>query len=174
MSFNQTGVASATFNAGAVDPKISAFEDVNGEFISIVMFTPSASTATLNATATSSGEIRSDFGQGGTTLGTDDPRMLSANVGRVEVVLPDGFTATSASALRSYGWQNADGKDWDDVPSGTPRYWINEPVFLYETNGKSAVEVTLPGGNIISIMVKGTWPGRPVASPPRVRPYTVN
>jgi len=168
--FNKT----VSFNAGSIDPKINAFEDVNGEFISIVMFTPNASTNTLNiASATVSGEISSGFGNGGKN-GTNDPTRLSANVGRVEVVLPAGFTATSASALRSYGWQNATGEAWDDVPNGTPRYWINEPVFLYTTNGKSAVEVTLPGGNIISIMVKGTWSGRVKASPERVRPYTVN
>jgi len=172
MTFNRTGVSPAAFNAGATDPKISAFEDVNGQFISIVMFTPSASTNTSGPSASTSGAIDNDFGRGGITLGTDDPRMLSANVGRVEVVLPGTFTATSASALRSYGWENADGKDWDDVPNGTPRYWINEPVFLYKTaDNKWAVEVTLPGGNIISIMVKGTWPGREVASPERVRPY---
>jgi hypothetical protein len=175
IDFNVTGSSSSpTFNAGAIDPKISAFEDVNGKFISIVMFTPNASTNTSSiATAASSGAITNAYGQGGRN-GTDDPTRLSANVGRVEVVLPSGFTATSASALRSYGWQNASGEAWDDVPTGTPRYWINEPVFLYQSNGKWAVEVTLPGGNIISIMVKGTWPGRTVARQERVRPYTVN
>jgi hypothetical protein len=174
MEFNRTGVATTSFNAGAVDPKISAFEDVNGKFISIVMFTPNASTAT-GASASSSGVIGNSFGQGG-LYGTNDPTRLSANVGRVEVVLPDSFTASSASALRSYGWENATGEEWDDVPTGTPRYWINEPVFLYKTtDGKWAVEVTLPGGNIISIMVKGSWSGsREFASPERVRPYTVN
>jgi hypothetical protein len=172
MKFNQT---TSSFNAGAVDPKINVFEDVNGKFISIVMFTPNASTATTNTNnATSSTSIPNGFGNGGTN-GTNDPTRASANVGRVEVVLPDGFTPTSASALRSYGWENADGKEWDDVPTGAPRYWINEPVFLYTTTeGKPAVEVNLPGGNIISIMVKGTWPGREVATPERVRPYTVN
>jgi len=173
--FNQTGFDIPGFNAGSIDPKISAFEDVNGKFISIVMFTPNASTNTANIeTATVSGQIGNAFGTGGLN-GTNDPTRLSANVGRVEVVLPTDFTATSASALRSYGWQNADGKDWDDMPNGTPRYWINEPVFLSKTaNGNAVVEVTLPGGNIISIMVKGTWPGRDVATPERVRPYTVN
>jgi len=173
MTFNST---KSSFDAGSIDPKIGAFEDVNGKFISIVMFTPNASTATNNiATATKSGEIGNAYGKGGEN-GTNDPTRLSANVGRVEVVLPPGFTATSASALRSYGWENAEGESWDDVPYGTPRYWINEPVLLYKTSdGKAAVEVTLPGGNIISIMVKGTWPGRPdIASPPRVRPYIVN
>jgi hypothetical protein len=170
--FNQT---TTSFNAGATDPKISAFEDVNGKFISIVMFTPNASTNTANiAAATSSGAISASFGAGGTN-GTDDPTRLSANVGRVEIVLPDNFTATGASALRSYGWVDATGEAWDDVPTGTPRYWINEPVFLYKTTaGKWAVEVNLPGGNIISIMVKGTWAGRPdLAVPERVRPFTV-
>jgi len=172
MKFNRTGIPPSGFNAGATDPKISAFEDVNGKFISIVMFTPNASTATAN-NASTSGSISNSFGSGGKN-GTDDPTRLSANVGRVEVVLPAGFTATGASALRSYGWEDADGKDWDDVPNGTPRYWISEPVFLYKTtDNKWAVEVTLPGGNIISIMVKGTWSGRDVATPERVRPYTV-
>jgi hypothetical protein len=60
------------------------------------------------------------------------------------------------------------------VPTGAPRYWISEPVFLTTQGGKSAVEVTLPGGNVISIMVKGRWPGRETASPKRIRPYTVN
>ncbi|WP_461255453.1 glycoside hydrolase [Treponema sp. R80B11-R83G3] len=163
------------FNAGATDPKISAFEDTDGKFISIVMFTPNASTNTSNInSANSSGSIDASFGSGGTN-GTNDPTRLSVNVGRIEVVLPDGFTAESASALRSYGWENANGQTWDDVPNGTPRYWINEPVFLYTTTeGKSAVEVTLPGGNIISIMVKGQWTnagGRHFE--PRKRPYTV-
>jgi len=169
--FNQTN---NSFNAGATDPKISAFEDVNGKFISIVMFTPNASTSTDSiATASSSGVIPAPFGNGGTNP-TDDPTRLSVNVGRIEVVLPSGFTATSATALRSYGWQNADDKDWDDVPKGTPRYWITEPVFLNTSDdGTQSVEVTLKGGNIISIMVKGTWPGRVVASPERKRPYTV-
>jgi hypothetical protein len=180
MKFNQTGLntnenaSNSGFDAGATDPKISAFEDVNGEFISIVMFTPNASTNTsnINNNPSSSGKITNAFGQGG-LYGTNDPTVLSADVGRVEVVLPDGFTATSASALRSYGWQNATGAAWDDVPAGSPRYWIDEPVLLYQAGGKWAVEVTLPGGNIISIMVKGTWSGREAASPKRVRPYTV-
>jgi len=138
------------------------------------MYTPNASTNTPNiANATASGTISNGFGAGGTN-GTNDPTRLSANVGRVEVVLPDGFTATSASALRSYGWENATGETWDDVPTGAPRYWISEPVFLTTANGRSAVEVTLPGGNVISIMVKGRWPGRETASPKRLRPYTPN
>jgi len=173
IQFNRT---TNTFNAGATDPKISAFEDTNGKFISIVMFTPNASTNTPNiATASSSGSISNGFGAGGTT-GTNDPTRLSSNVGRIEVVLPDGFTGTSASALRSYGWENADGQSWDTVPNGQPRYWINEPVFLYKTaDNKSAVEVTLPGGNIISIQVKGSWTsGGTRYFEPRKRPYTVN
>jgi hypothetical protein len=173
ISFNR---GTSNFNAGSVEPKISAFEDTDGKFISIVMFTPNASTATNNiANATGSGNIGSAFGTGGTN-GTNDPKRLSVDVGRIEVVLPEGFTASSASALRSYGWENADGQTWDDVPVGSPRYWINEPVFLSTTaEGKSAVEVTLPGGNIISIMVKGSWAsgsGRHFEK--RVRPYTVN
>jgi hypothetical protein len=173
--FNRT---TTSFNAGAVDPKISAFEDTDGKFINIVMYTPNASTNTQNiANASVSGSISGGFGSGGLN-GTNDPTRLSANVGRIEVVLPEGFTATSASALRSYGWENATGESWDDVPIGTPRYWINEPVFLYTTSdGKSAVEVTLPGGNIISIQVKGSWttiPGGSRHFEPRKRPYTVN
>jgi hypothetical protein len=171
VDFNRT----TSFNAGAVDPKISAFEDTDGKFINIVMFTPNASTNTSNiASATFSGSISGGFGQGGLN-GTNDPTRLSTNVGRIEVVLPEGFTATSASALRSYGWENATGVEWDDVPIGTPRYWINEPVFLYKTSdGKSAVEVTLPGGNIISINVKGQWTGGGTRHfEPRNRPYTV-
>jgi O-glycosyl hydrolase len=170
IEFNKT-TASLGFNAGATDPKISAFEDTNGKFITIVMFTPNASTNT-NAGASTSGLIGGGFGAGGRN-GIDDPTRLSTPVGRIEVVLPDGFTATSASALRSYGWVDATGEPWDDVPEGTPRYWINEPVFL-SANGKS-VEVTLPGGNIISIMVKGSWAsGSGRHFEPRVRPYTVN
>jgi hypothetical protein len=171
IEFNRTGTTSATFNAGATDPKISAFEDTDGKFITIVMFTPNASTST-NAGASTSGSIGGGFGAGGLN-GINDPTRLSIDVGRIEVVLPQGFTATSASALRSYGWENATGENWDDVPIGTPRYWINEPVFL-SADGKS-VEVTLPGGNIISIMVKGSWAsGSGRHFEPRVRPYTVN
>jgi hypothetical protein len=171
--FNRTNTS---YNPGAIDPKISAYEDVNGEFISIVMFTPNASTNTANIeNAFASGSIGSEFGQGGENK-TNDPRLLSVNVGRIEVVLPNDFTATSASALRSYGWENATGEVWDDVPRGSPRYWINEPVFLSNSNGRWAVEVTLPGGNVISIMVKGRWAAgsRETASPRRLRPYTVD
>jgi O-glycosyl hydrolase len=170
INFNVTGSsASPGYDCGATDPKISAYEDVNGKFISIVMYTP-----TLSARGANGGVIANGISNGG-TYGNDDPTRGSTNVGRIEVVLPDGFTATGASALRTYGNDNADGKDYDTVPNGTPRYWIDEPVFLYTTaDGKAAVEVTLPGGNVISIMVKGTWPGRDVASPERKRPYTVN
>jgi hypothetical protein len=164
-----------SYNVGATDPKISAFEDTDGKFINIVMFTPNASTATSNiANANSSASIGGSFGSGGEN-GTNDPRRLSIDVGRIEVVLPDGFTATSASALRSYGWENATGETWDDVPRGTPRYWIDEPVLLYTiTGGKSAIEVTLPGGNIISIHVKGQWTGGGSRYfEARERPYTI-
>jgi len=160
VTFNVTGTRDNY--AGLTDPKISAYEDVNGEFISVVMYAPSSA----------GGNIGSGIG-GATTVQTDDPTFGSTNVGRIAVVMPDGFTATEASAIRSYGHDNADGKVWDTVPTGTPRYWIDEPVFLSK-DGKS-VEVTLPGGNIISIMIKGTWPGRDVltGTQKRVRPYTV-
>ena len=168
MKFNVTGSANASsdeFNAGATDPKISAFEDVNGKFISVVMFTPSRSTA--------NGKIGSNFGAGGST-GNDNPSDSSANVGRIEVVLPANFKAYSASAMRSYGHSNSTGEIWDDVPPGTPRYWIDEPVFLSSDN--KSVEVNLPGGNIISIMIRGEWTGTQATSryfEERVRPYNV-
>jgi hypothetical protein len=172
IDFNRTGVASGyqSFNAGATDPKISAFEDSNGKFISIVMFTPNRST--------NNGSISSSFGAGGTN-GRNDPTAGSTDVGRIAVVLPEGFAATEASALRSYGNANATGEDWDDVPTGSPRYWIDEPVSLSKkSTGESVVTVTLPGGNIISIMVKGEWTPAYLASNPRhfeerKRPYTV-
>jgi hypothetical protein len=163
INFNTTF---SSFNAGSTDPKISAFEDTNGKFISIVMFTPS--------TSTNNGNIGSSFGQGGSS-GNDDPTRGSTNVGKIAVVMPEGFTASGASALRSYGNALADGKDWDDVPEGTPRYWIDEPVFLStNSEGRSVVEVILPGGNIISIKVTGEWTGGQAANrhfEPRVRPY---
>jgi hypothetical protein len=173
IDFNRTGETSVSFNAGSTDPKISAFEDVNGKFISVVMFAPNRST--------NNGAISSSFGAGG-TVGRDDPTAGSTNVGRIAVVLPNGFAATSASAIRSYG--NAvvteeNRQEWDDVPTGSPRYWIDEPVFLSsKDNGQSVVEVTLPGGNIISIMVKGEWTPEYLSSNPRhfeerKRPYTV-
>jgi len=169
--FNRTGsAASPAFDAGATDPKINAFEDVNGKFISVVMFTPCNSTA-----GATGGAISSSFGQGGTS-GNDNPTLGSREVGRIAVVLPDGFVASSASAIRTYGNGNATSEDagWTaakPVPAGSPRYWIDEPAFL-SADGKS-VEVYLPAGNVISIMIKGEWPGRTVASPERKRPYTV-
>ena len=156
INFNTT---SSSFNAGATDPKISAFEDINGKFISIVMFTPPYSTAGDNG-----GMISNSFGTGGTS-GNDDPTRGSRVVGRIEVKLPEGFTAVSATAMRSYGNALADGKQWDDVPTGSPRYWIDEPVIL-SADGKS-VEVTLPGGNIISIKVMGEWSSAYLAANPR-------
>ena len=173
INFNQTGVAEGqtAFNAGATDPKISAFEDVNGKFISVVMFTPSWSTAGANG-----GAITSSFGAGGTN-GNNDPTRGSTDVGKIAVVLPEGFVASGASAIRSYGHDNATGAAYDaGVPTGSPRYWIDEPVFL-SPDGKS-VEVTLPGGNLISIMIKGEWTSAYLASNPRhfeerARPYTV-
>jgi len=60
------------------------------------------------------------------------------------------------------------------VPTGTPRYWIDEPVFL-SPDGKS-VEVTLPGGNIISIKVTGQWTsgGRHFEERPRPHDRYIN
>jgi len=154
---------SSSFNAGTTTPSIRAYEDVNGKFVSIVMFTPSTSTA--------NGQIGPGFGGGGTS-GNSDPTRGSTNVGKIAVVLPIGFVASSATALRSYGNDNSTGAAYDaGVPTGSPRYWIDEPVFLSTDEGKSIVEVTLPGGNIISIKVMGTWPGRDVADPERPRPY---
>jgi len=163
IEFNVTGSdSSPTFNAGSTDPKISAYEDVNGKFITVVMYTPS------NA----GGAIGPGIG-GGTQKQSDDPTDGSTNVGRIAIELPDGFTATEATAIRSYGHDEAADESWDTVPAGSPRYWIDEPVFLSKSGDNSVVEVTLPGGNIISIMIKGTWPGRQTASPERKRPYTV-
>jgi len=172
--FNKTGTsASPKFNAGATDPKISAFEDVNGKFISVVMYTPTTSTS--NA---ADGTINPGFGNGG-TQGNNSPISGSANVGRIAVVLPDGFVASSASALRSYGnaIATADDASWggaNPVQQGSPRYWIDEPVFV-SADGKS-VELTLPAGNVISVMIRGQWTG-PQASArhfeERARPFTV-
>jgi hypothetical protein len=168
INFNAQGDTVAGFNAGSTDPKISAFEDVNGKFISVVMYTPSRST--------SGGNISNSFGAGGTTNPSNNPTSGSNRVGRVSIVLPEGFAATGVSALRSYGNDLAADEDWDNVPRGTPRYWIDDPVFLSE-DGKS-FEVTLPGGNIISVMVKGEWKPEYLAANPRhfeerKRPYTV-
>jgi hypothetical protein len=156
------------YNAGSTDPKISAFEDVNGKFISIVMYTP-----TYSAVSATGGSIPGDFGRGGSTA-NNNPTSGSTNVGRIAVVLPDGFVASGATALRSYGGDNADGQTWDNVPTGTPRYWIDEPAFL-SPDGKS-VEVTLPGGNIISIKVMGSWTsgGRHFEERPRPHDRYIN
>ena len=167
--FNKT----TTFNAGAKDPKISAFEDVNGKFISVVMYTPSNSTASPNG-----GAISSSYGAGGVS-GNDDPTAGSTYVGRIEVILPNGFVGSSASAIRTYGNGNATSADeaWtaaNPVPAGKPRFWIEEPVFL-SSDGKS-FEVTLPAGNVISIMVRGGWTGTQATNryfEERKRPYTV-
>jgi len=155
IDFNPT---SASYNAGSNVPRISAFEDTDGKFINIVMYTPNASTNYSSTNPTSSGTISSGFGSGGTN-GINDPTFLSTNVGKLEVYLPDGFIPSSAIAIRSYGWQLADGQTWDSGPSGgaatgKPRYWMDEPVFITADN---SVVVTLPGGNIISIHVKGEW-----------------
>jgi O-glycosyl hydrolase len=178
MKFNvtgSTGSASTNFNAGAVDPKISAYEDVDGKFITVVMYTPSLSTAGPNG-----GNITNAYGQGGTN-GSNDPTRGSANVGRIAIALPDGFVGSGASAIRTYGNGNATSEDagWTaakPVPAGSPRYWIAEPVFL-SADGKS-VEVDLPAGNVISIMIRGEWTSAYLAANPRyfegrVRPYTV-
>ena len=126
LPFNNGG----SLNAGSTVPKITAFEDKDGKFISVVMFTPPHSPNGANG-----GAIGGGFGSGG-TFGSDEPSKGSVNVGRLRLVLPEGYTAGSATAIRS--WGHKDGE-----------YWQNEPVFLSE-DGKSA-EVTLPGGNIISI-----------------------
>jgi len=154
------------FNAGSTDPKISAYEDTDGKFITVVMFTPTMST--------NNGLISSGFGTGGTS-GYNDPTRGSTNVGRIAITVPDGFKASSASALRSYGNDDATGEAYDEgVPNGSPRYWIDEPAFL-SADG-TTVEVTLPGGNLISIMIRGEWEesaktGRHFEK--RVRPYAV-
>jgi hypothetical protein len=57
------------------------------------------------------------------------------------------------------------------VPNGSPRYWIDEPVFLSTDDGKSVVEVTLPAGNIISIKVTGEWTTGGRHFEERPRPY---
>jgi len=152
----------------STDLKISAFEDVNGKFITVVMYTPS-----------NAGNIGSGFGGGGSVI-SNDPTSGSANVGRVAVVLPDDFAATGATAIRSYGSDRVTSENrqtWDDVPNGTNRYWIDEPVFLSKnSDGNSVVEVTLPGGNIISIMIRGEWTGTQATTrhfEERKRPYTV-
>jgi hypothetical protein len=128
ISMNRVG----TLEAHSTEPKFSAFEDQNGRFISVVMFAPNEPTGVPMAGA---------FAQGGEN-GVDDPARGSVNVGRVEIILPDGFTVTGASAIRSWG-------------KNTGQYWQNEPVFISD-DGRSA-EATLPGGNIISIKFYGYW-----------------
>jgi hypothetical protein len=174
INFNATnaqGTTNTTFNAGSTVPKISAFEDVNGKFISLVMYAPPHSTAAANG-----GSIPSAFGSGG-TVGSDDPTKGSTQVGRIEIVLPEGFEASSATAIRSYGNAMATGEEWDDVPVGSPRYWIDEPAFLgVNEDGCSTIEVNLKGGNVISVMVRGEWTATASAGrhfEERVRPYTV-
>ena len=158
-----------TFNVGSTDPKISAFEDVNGKFISVVMFAPSYSPVSPTG-----GSIGASYGAGG-VYGNDDPTRGSANVGRIAVKVPAGFKAHSATAIRSYGNGIADGQSWDTVPAGTPRYWIDEPVYL---SSDGTVEVYLPGGNVISIMIRGEWESSAnrqvlTGANERVRPYNV-
>jgi len=147
------------FDAGSKTPKISAFEDVNGEYISIVMFTPINSTNTSNPDSSStSGAIGSGFGAGG--LNGSNVLTTGTNVGLIDVVLPSGFVGTSATAIRSYG-------------NSAGQYWNDEPVFI--TPDGTTVQVNLPAGNIISIKVMGNWTGggRYFATglDRRVRPY---
>jgi hypothetical protein len=149
ITFNNTG----TLDAASTTPKFNAFEDIKGRFISVVMFAPPQPTDS---------SMTGGFGQGGTG-GSDDPTRRSTNVGRVAIALPDGFTATGVTAMRSYGSKPADGQDWDTETAGSPRYWIDEPVFL-SADGKTA-EVELRGGHVISIKFTGKWntsrPGYP-------------
>lgn len=188
-TFNPT-----SFNAGHVTPVFSGYEDTNGKFISIVMFTPMASTNSNGTSPTTSGSIGGSYGQGGTN-GLDNPTLVSVNVGRVEIVLPEGFVATGATAIRSYGRGIVGSSRTAYDPStydssvdaangrsnGQTRYWFDEPVFLRVLGsdeggraGRSAVEVTLPGGNIISIKVTGEWTGVAASGrhfEERVRPW---
>jgi hypothetical protein len=166
-AFNNTGA----FDAGSKVPKISAFEDVNGKFISIVMFTPNNSTNTTNPnTAANSGAIGNGFGSGG--LNGSDLPTTGVNVGKIAVVMPPDFTANGATALRSYGDKVSTGETWDTEPIGSPRYWIDEPVFLSRNSeGMSVVEVTLPPGTIISIKVTGNWSAGGRYFEERPRPY---
>jgi O-glycosyl hydrolase len=88
--------------------KGSAYLDAHaGKFISVVLFTPS------NA----SGEN-------------------AVNVGPVRIDLPEGFTARTAYALKSFG-------------GGEGEYWLDELVIL-SADGKSAF-ITLPASTVISI-----------------------
>jgi O-glycosyl hydrolase len=88
--------------------KASAYLDGNaGKFISVVLFTPS----------NPSGEN-------------------AINVGQVRIDLPEGFTARTAYALKSFGKEEGE-------------YWLNEAVIL-SADGKSAF-ITLPASTVISI-----------------------
>jgi hypothetical protein len=95
---------------------ISAFEDINGEFVSMVMFTP--------------------VSRGGT--GHPAPGTGGINAGEMKIDLPDGFIASGAYAMKSYG-------------EGTEMkgYWLEELVVL-SADGKSAL-LTLPQNTIISV-----------------------
>jgi hypothetical protein len=136
--------SSSTFQGSSTVPKITAFEDIHGQYISVVMFAPG--TPTDNA-------ITGGFGNGGLN-GINDPSVGSTNVGRLELILPDGYEAVSASAIRSWG-------------QGTGQYWQDEPVFL-SADGKSA-EVTLPGGNVISVKFLLKDRPDPIPNDPRGR-----
>jgi hypothetical protein len=149
------------------------FEDVNGEFISIVMFTPNNSTATSNPdTASSSGNIGSNFGAGGSN-GSHVP-TTGTDVGLLDVVLPEGFVATEiASAIRSYGVGNViptggtvpanslipTRQTWDvyrqvnwttgtttsfNMPDNARRYWIDE-----KAAGRVNLAVTPTGRSVV-------------------------
>jgi O-glycosyl hydrolase len=88
--------------------KGSAYLDaLEGKFISVVIFTPS----------NPSGEN-------------------AVNVGPVRIDLPEGFTAKTAYALKSFG-------------GGEGEYWLDELVIL-SADGKSAF-ITLPASTVISI-----------------------
>jgi O-glycosyl hydrolase len=88
--------------------KGSAYLDAHeGKFISVVIFTPS----------NPSGEN-------------------AVNVGSVRIDLPEGFTARTAYALKSFG-------------VGEGEYWLDEAVIL-SADGKSAF-ITLPASTVISI-----------------------
>jgi len=136
--------SSSTFQGSSTVPKITAFEDIHGQYISVVMFAPGTPTAT---------DITGGFGNGGTN-GIDDPSVGSVNVGRVELILPNGYEAVSATAMRSWGKQEG-------------QYWQDEPVFL-SADGKSA-EVTLPGGNVISVRFMLKNRPDPIPDDPRGR-----
>jgi hypothetical protein len=141
LTFNN---ASSTFAGSSTVPKITAFEDIHGQYISVVMFAPGTPT---------SASITGGFGNGGTD-GIDNPAIGSVNVGKVELILPDGYEAVSATAMRSWGHKAGE-------------YWQDEPVFL-SADGKSA-EVTLPGGNVISVKFMLKDRPDPIPNDPRGR-----